>query len=285
MSLLDAEPRSATLVPQEPSILLGLDPDSFDAMLAAGNVALLRLMLNVLQQQVGRMRHLIDGRSADPFTDHSGVVKCGLGGTTYSLAFRRSAFRGTCPPKRRCGTILSQVRLADRLGFGPRGSAARTFHWPSTSVQRMHRPCLTFRAEVCLNTDIVQLATWRYAATSRIGVGSAIQSIFTNGGPIVQAEALGTFLTLKTLGPWKHRRLNFGFGTGRFDFVLEAHGMTPRTEAERLVWPVVKRRAFLEATELFLRLLKGESPGLIDLSGADADRSRSAGRRHVAALP
>ena len=43
-----------------------LDPDSFDAMLAAGNAALLRLMLNVLQQQVGRMRHLIDGRSADP---------------------------------------------------------------------------------------------------------------------------------------------------------------------------------------------------------------------------
>ena len=66
MSLLDAEPRSATLVPQEPSILLRLDPDSFDAMLAAGNAALLRLMLNVLQQQVGRMRHLIDGRSAGP---------------------------------------------------------------------------------------------------------------------------------------------------------------------------------------------------------------------------
>ena len=147
MSLLDAEPRSATLVPQEPSILLRLDPDSFDAMLAAGNVALLRLMLNVLQQQV-RMRHLIDGRSSRSFTDHSGVVKCGLGGTTYSLAFRRSAFRGTCPPKRRCGTICFR-RFGWLTGWGsrPRGSAARTFHWPSTSVRRMHRPCLTFRAK------------------------------------------------------------------------------------------------------------------------------------------
>ena len=162
--------------------------------------------------------------------------------------------------------LLSQVQLADRLGFETAWVGGA--HFSLAEHQRTaDAPTLPhFQGEVCLNTDIVQLATALYAATSRIGVGSAIQSIFTNGGPIVQAEALRTFLTLKALGPWKHRRLNFGFGTGRFDFVLEAHGMAPRTEAERLVWPVVKRRAFLEATELFLRLLKGEALASSDLS-------------------
>ena len=127
--------------------------------------------------------------------------------------------------------LLSQVQLADTLGFETAWVGGA--HFSLAEHQRTaDAPTLPhFQGEVCLNTDIVQLATALYAATSRIGVGSAIQSIFTNGGPIVQAEALRTFLTLKALGPWKHRRLNFGFGTGRFDFVLEAHGIAPRTEA------------------------------------------------------
>ena len=52
--------------------------------------------------------------------------------------------------------------------------------------------------------------------------------------------------------------LHFGFAAGRFDFSNRPYGISPRDAIEKLAWPVVKGKVFQEATEIFLRLLKGE---------------------------
>jgi alkanesulfonate monooxygenase SsuD/methylene tetrahydromethanopterin reductase-like flavin-dependent oxidoreductase (luciferase family) len=54
------------------------------------------------------------------------------------------------------------------------------------------------------------------------------------------------------------RRLKIGFAAGRFDFSNRPYGIRPRNAIEKAAWPAVKGKIMLEATEIFLRLLKGE---------------------------
>ena len=148
MSLLDAEPRSATLCAAGAKHPAQARSGQFRRH--AGSRKRRAAASHAERPPAAGRSHAPSDRwpLSGSFTDRSGVVKCGLGGTTYSLAFRRSAFRGTCPPKRRCGTIcFRRFSWLTRWVSRPRGSAARTFHWPSTSVRPMHRPCLTFRAK------------------------------------------------------------------------------------------------------------------------------------------
>jgi alkanesulfonate monooxygenase SsuD/methylene tetrahydromethanopterin reductase-like flavin-dependent oxidoreductase (luciferase family) len=166
---------------------------------------------------------------------------------------------GVMPDERTMfANFFEQVELADRLGFGTAWIAESHL---STEVQKTNPGAVIphFVGEIGLNTDILQLATRIFARTSRIGVGSAILNILCNGGPIAHAERIKTFLALHGLDPNEKRLLTIGFASGRFPFINIPYGIVPRDAVEEAAWPVMKNRIFEEATEIFLRLLKGET--------------------------
>ena len=160
--------------------------------------------------------------------------------------------------------FIEQFFLADQLGFGI-GWIAETHL--SCQVQK-HNPNAVvphFQGEIGLNTDILQMAHWLYARTKKIEVGSAVRNILCNGGPIAHAEAIRTFISLHSLDETDSRGLNIGFASGRFPFSNIPYGIHPRNEIEKTVWPVLRGRIFQEATEIFCRLLKGETIGSKDI--------------------
>lgn len=153
--------------------------------------------------------------------------------------------------------FFEQVELADELGFGTAWVAESHL---STEVQKMNPGAVIphFTGEIGLNTDILQLGHRVFARTKRIGIGSAIMNILCNGGPIAAAERVKTFLALHGLDPAEKRLLTVGFASGRFPFINIPYGIVPRNAVEEAAWPVVKNKIFEEATEIFLRLLRGE---------------------------
>jgi len=161
--------------------------------------------------------------------------------------------------------FFEQVDLADRLGFGTAWVAESHL---STEVQKTNPGAVIphFVGEIGLNTDILQLAHRVFARTKRIGIGSAIMNILCNGGPIAAAERIKTFLALHGLDANEQRLLTVGFASGRFPFINVPYGIVPRTPVEAAAWPVVKNKIFEEATEIFLRLLKGETLSSSDVA-------------------
>src|SRR5947199_9098418 len=153
--------------------------------------------------------------------------------------------------------FFEQADLADRLGFGTAWVAESHL---STEVQKSNPGAVipNFVGEIGLNTDILQLAHRIFGRTRGIGVGSAIMNILCNGGPIAAAERVKTFLALHGLDPREQRLLTVGFAAGRFPFINVPYGIVPRNAVEEAAWPVVKNKIFEEATEIFLRLLRGE---------------------------
>jgi alkanesulfonate monooxygenase SsuD/methylene tetrahydromethanopterin reductase-like flavin-dependent oxidoreductase (luciferase family) len=154
--------------------------------------------------------------------------------------------------------FFEQIELADKLGFGTAWVAESHL---STEVQKGNPGAVIphFVGEIGLNTDILQLGHRVFARTKRIGIGSAIMNILCNGGPIAAAERVKTFLALHGLDPAEKRILTVGFASGRFPFINIPYGIVPRNAVEEAAWPVVKNKIFEEATEIFLRLLKGET--------------------------
>ena len=153
--------------------------------------------------------------------------------------------------------FFEQIELADALGFGTAWIAESHL---STEVQKSNPGAVIphFVGEIGLNTDILQLGHRVFARTKRIHIGSAILNILCNGGPIAAAERIKTFLSLHGLDPNEKRLLNIGFASGRFPFINIPYGIVPRNAFEKEHWSVVKNKIFEEATEIFLRLLKGE---------------------------
>lgn len=154
--------------------------------------------------------------------------------------------------------FFSQVDLADTLGFGTAWLAESHL---SCQTQK-ENPCAVipqFEGEIGLNTDVLQLAHLLLARTSRLNVGSAIRNILCNGGPLAHAEAVRTFLTLQQASrPGDDRVLDLGFASGRFPFSNIPYGIRPRNPVEDAAWPVLKGMIFREATEIFLRCLRGD---------------------------
>lgn len=166
---------------------------------------------------------------------------------------------GVVPDERTMfANFFDQAELADRLGFGTAWVAESHL---STEVQKTNPGAVIphFVGEIGLNTDILQLAHKLFARTKKIGVGSAILNILCNGGPVAHAERIKTFLALHGLDPNESRLLTIGFASGRFPFINVPYGIVPRTPVEAAAWPVVKNKIFEEATEIFLRLLNGET--------------------------
>lgn len=161
--------------------------------------------------------------------------------------------------------FFRQVEAADELGFGCAWLAEAHL---STEVQKGHaHPVIPhWQGEVGLNTDVLQMAHQVFRRTCRIEVGSAILNLLVNGGPVAHAERIATFAALHGLDPAEQRRVRIGFSAGRFEFMSRAFGIVPRNAMEEVAWPVVKGHIFADASEIFLRLLRGETLGSADVA-------------------
>lgn len=153
--------------------------------------------------------------------------------------------------------FFSQVKLADQLNFGTAWVAETHL---SCQIQKQNPGAVIphFKGEIGLNTDILQLAHKLFASTKNLHVGSAIRNILCNGGPIAHAEAIRTFLTYHGMDQKEERLLDIGFASGRFPFSNTPYGIKPRNDLEKAAWGVLRLKVFQEATEIFLRLLRGD---------------------------
>lgn len=153
--------------------------------------------------------------------------------------------------------FFDQVVLADELGFGV-GWVAQAHL--STEVQKSNKNPVVphYPGEVGLCTDFFQVAREMFSRTKRMDVGSAVMSILASGGPIAQAERVGSFLALHGMDPGEERKLHIGFSAGRFEFMARPYGIVPRDAVEEAAWPALRGQIFSEASEIFLRLLNGE---------------------------
>ena len=154
-------------------------------------------------------------------------------------------------------SFFDQVVLADELGFGV-GWVAQAHL--STEVQKGNKSPVVphYPGEVGLCTDFFQVAREMFSRTKRMDVGSAVMSILASGGPIAQAERVGSFLALHGMDPDEGRKLHIGFSAGRFEFMARPYGIIPRDAVEEAAWPALRGQVFSEASEIFLRLLNGE---------------------------
>lgn len=153
--------------------------------------------------------------------------------------------------------FLDQAVKADELGFGVGWIAQAHL---STEVQKTNsRPVVPhYPGEVGLCTDFFQIASEILSRTSNMEVGSAVMSILASGGPIAQAERVGSLLALHGLNKEERRRVHIGFSAGRFEFMARPYGISPRNALEEVAWPALRGQIFAEASEIFLRLLSGE---------------------------
>ena len=153
--------------------------------------------------------------------------------------------------------FFDQVRHADALGCGTAWLAETHL---SCEVQKRNPGAVIphFVGEIGLNTDVLQMAHVIFGRTKTLHVGSAIRNILCNGGPLAHAEAVRTFLSIHGLDPAESRELHLGFASGRFPFSNIPYGIRPRTPVEAAAWPALKGAIFRQATEIFLRALRGD---------------------------
>ncbi len=164
--------------------------------------------------------------------------------------------------------FFEQARAADRLGMGTAWLAES--HLSSESQKKNPGAVIPhFDGEIGLNVDFLQLAHRIFSTTERLHVGSAVMNILCNGGPIAAAERVRAFLLLHSLARGESRRLEVGFAQGRFPYINAPYGIVPRSPAEAAGWEVLKNKIFMEATEIFLRLIRGE-----ELSSQDIESAR-----------
>lgn len=167
--------------------------------------------------------------------------------------------------------FFRQVDLCETLGYGSMWVAESHF---SSEVQK-HNPGAVipnFMGEVGLNCDSVQLAQQVFARTQHLGFGTAILNIVGgNGGPIAAADRIRTLAWYNALSD-QPRRLDIGVASGRFPYINEPFGILPRSREEQILWPQYQRLIFVEALEIFLRLLNGECLGSEEVTKHRIDR-------------
>ena len=152
---------------------------------------------------------------------------------------------------------LEQLQVADELGYGVAWLAQAHL---STEVQKQNRnPVIPhWQGEVGLCTDFFQLALLSMEKTKQIEIGSAVLSILANGGPIAVAERIGNFCALQEVRG-DSRKLNVGFSAGRFQFMAAPYGIVPRNGLEEAAWSALRGKIFWEASEIMLRLIRGDT--------------------------
>jgi hypothetical protein len=168
--------------------------------------------------------------------------------------------------------FFDQVGTADELGYGTAWVAETHL---SCQIQKRNPGAVIphFKGEIGLNTDILQVAHKIFSQTKNLRVGSAIRNIQCNGGPMAHAEAIRTFLSLHGLDEDESRGLDIGFASGRFPFSNVPYGIRPRNELEKIAWPALRGLVFLEATEIFLRFLRGDIFASKDVAAIKLNRA------------
>ena len=164
---------------------------------------------------------------------------------------------GVAPSEKQMfANYFQQLKHADTLGFGVGWIAQAHL---STETQKSNSlPVVPhWQGEVGLCTDFPQLAMESFRQTERIEIGSAVVSILASGGPIAQAERIANTVQFLSMMD-DSRKLYVGFSAGRFEFMARPYGITPRNDWESVAWKALRGQIFLEASEIFLRLLKGD---------------------------
>jgi alkanesulfonate monooxygenase SsuD/methylene tetrahydromethanopterin reductase-like flavin-dependent oxidoreductase (luciferase family) len=153
--------------------------------------------------------------------------------------------------------FLRQVKLAETLDVDTVWLAESHF---SSEVQKKTSVATIpqFHGEVGLNSDSFQLFHWLMHETKKINLGTGIHNIVGgSGGPIASADRVNMlhFLNQNSETP---RTLRMGVASGRFPYQNVPFGVVARNKTEDDFWFFIKRTVFLEALEIFLRLLNGE---------------------------
>ncbi len=152
---------------------------------------------------------------------------------------------------------FEQLECADKLGFGT-GWIAQA-HLSTETQKSNSKPVVPhWQGEVGLCTDFPQLALESFRRTKNIDIGSAVISILASGGPIAQAERIANTVQYLSMQD-SNRKLHIGFSAGRFEFMARPYGIVPRNSIEEVAWPTLRGQIFLEASEIFLRLLRGDT--------------------------
>ena len=153
---------------------------------------------------------------------------------------------------------FQQLQCADQLGFGVGWLAQAHL---STEIQKGNsNPVVPhWQGEVGLCTDFPQLALDSFRRTKNIEIGSAVLSILASGGPIAQSERIANTLNLLGMDANEKRKLHVGFAAGRFEFMARPYGIVPRNSIEETAWPALRGQIFMEASDIFLRLLRGDT--------------------------
>ncbi len=156
------------------------------------------------------------------------------------------------------GEFLAQVQLAEELGMDTVWLAES--HFSSETQKRTSVATIPhFHGEVGLNADSFQFLSLIASRTRLIHLGTGIHNIVGgSGGPIASADRVNT-LRFFNHHFWPHpRTLRIGVASGRFPYQNTPFGLVARGTLETDLLPVVRRAAFLEALEIFLRLVGGE---------------------------
>ncbi len=166
---------------------------------------------------------------------------------------------------------FQQLRHADKLGFGV-GWIAQAHLSTETQKQNSAPVVPHWQGEVGLCTDFPQLAMESFRQTSNIEIGSAVISILASGGPIAQAERIANTVQFLSMHG-DQRKLYVGFSAGRFEFMARPYGIKPRNPWEQAGWKPLRGLIFLEASEIFLRLLNGETISSKDIRETKLSRN------------
>lgn len=154
--------------------------------------------------------------------------------------------------------FLDQAALAESLGADTIWCAESHF---SSETQKKTKVATIphFQGEVGINCDSFQIAQLLFSRTKKVSFGSAIHNIVGgSGGPIASADRVNFLTCLNdTVGGW-NRKLRIGVAAGRFPYQNSPFQIEPKSEEEKRLWPLTKRYVFIEALEIFLRLLGGE---------------------------
>ena len=174
----------------------------------------------------------------------------------FSISQTPDVYGVTPSEKQMFDNYFQQLKHADKLGFGV-GWIAQA-HLSTETQKSNSMPVVPhWQGEVGLCTDFPQLAMESFRQTERIEIGSAVVSILASGGPIAQAERIANTVQFLSMMD-ESRKLYVGFSAGRFEFMARPYGITPRNDWESVAWKALRGQIFLEASEIFLRLLKGE---------------------------
>ncbi len=174
------------------------------------------------------------------------------------------------------GQFFRQVELAEEIGLDTIWVAESHF---SSEIQKRHPSAVIphYSGEVGLNCDPMQLAHTIFSRTRRINFGTAIHNIVGgNGGPIASADKVRTLAFLNQFND-QPRQLHIGVAQGRFPFINSPFGIVPRDPTETKLWNQYKRLIFVEALEIFLRLIRGETIASSDISTFEIDASHFRG--------